>query len=518
MMYRLSLILLTAVLLSGSAQAGVALNQDFNSMPIGPLTTTGQGTTSNVGGWWRATSGTEDPSIRALDDVNEPDNLSLRLSANNRMALGSSDIAPISSGTPFIVSFSVYFVDIGDVDEQMGSFYFYCDALAALSPATTGIAMYNETLGNLLVIDGRAGTFRRLNVSLYDCKGKWVDFKIHVKSWNDGTGYGSYDLYVNKNHQGWILAGADTSFVSSALINGVNAVLFRPRNPSGILNYFDNVSISSVPLDCEDAVLLGTNLAGDLNQDCTVDANDLELVAASWLDTTSGDIAWSIHWDANELPEDYNNGSGNVFVYGLWPSPNPYVTRGVSAGIYSCTSDLASSAFVNTKNSFPVLNCRERFLAEGRIRVTPNTGYAGILARQRSYGNVVFYLWPHMYADAHGWSTFRFVTNVSDANLAGAELYFLNSTTTKWVRCYAVAVDTSNAALQAYDSLIVGDLGSSTAGTFEIDYLYITHDQASVSNFERAMTVQDADIYSDGIVNFRDLASLANSWLQTLIF
>lgn len=118
-------------------------------------------------------------------------------------------------------------------------------------------------------------------------RGAWTDFKIHVTSWDDGTGYGRYDIWVNSG-LGWSTVVKDNPFAPSELHNSVNAMLFRPRSPVGMIDaYVDDISISSEPLDCQDTLIMGYGKASDINQDCYVDLVDLEIYVTEWL--TSND-------------------------------------------------------------------------------------------------------------------------------------------------------------------------------------------------------------------------------------
>ena len=257
-------------ILSGLASGSVALKQDFNEFTAGSLGTAGQGDAAAVGGHWESTHETTDPSI--VDQ-------SVRLTEGEGRLLGYSNVSPVAQGDVFMVSFSIFFIDMGD-DEQIGSFYVYVDNAANLSTSTIGIAMYTDTVGHLSVYDAESDAYRYVQnmskFSLYDSKDSWVDFKIVVTTWDDGSGYGRYDTYINQG-DGWLQVDADNAFSSGDLHDGVNGILFRPRTPAiGMpLIHVDDVSIATEPVDCMDVGLLGYELNSDIKFDCYVNSADL---------------------------------------------------------------------------------------------------------------------------------------------------------------------------------------------------------------------------------------------------
>lgn len=275
----LFIIIILSVIASG-VSGTVALSQNFegSGFSLGSLGTAGQGSAVNVGGLWQSTAATTDPSI-VFQDSN-----SVRLTNGEGMAVGHSDIAPISQGNKFIVSFSV---NLRGIDENvMGSFYMYVDNFNNVSVDTKGIALYTETntAGFLRIYDGKKSAWRVVRgVNLFQSRDSWVDFKLVITTWDDGTGYGLYDTYINVG-SGWKKVDSDNPFVSTQLHDGVNSMLLRPRSPVGeVLAYFDNIYISSTPIDCMDVKLLGYEFGGDFNEDCDVDIDDLTTHVDDWL-------------------------------------------------------------------------------------------------------------------------------------------------------------------------------------------------------------------------------------------
>jgi hypothetical protein len=288
---RIVFLALAAVLLSAyTVLGGVALNQNFEGFTTGSLNIAGQGSLSNVGGLWSSTVNGGDPSVVVQATTANSSNKALRFTdgTGNGTALGSSNVAPIAYGTPFILKFSVFFRN-EDVN-GVGSVNIYCDNAADL-PAAVGYApiwIQTDAEGTLYIYNGYNGSQKRIyDVNFGQCRNQWVDFKAVVTTWDDGTGQslGSMDTYVNFG-SGWQMVDQGTSVDTMyGLHGGVNAVYIAPYHPLGsIQNSYDNIVITSTPLDCHDKLVLGGTFdPQDINKDCVVNIKDFAIFASEWM-------------------------------------------------------------------------------------------------------------------------------------------------------------------------------------------------------------------------------------------
>ncbi|OHB55252.1 MAG: hypothetical protein A2Y12_11820 [Planctomycetes bacterium GWF2_42_9] len=509
-------------LLAGALQAGVALNQNFDGLQVGPLPVmpAGKGSLSSIGGLWSSTFATStNPSI-AIQDPYQTFNLSVCLENNNIWALGQSNVAPIPSGTPFILSFSQFYKNLNNAAKEIGSSYLYADN-SNVSATSTGIAIYNTTLYHLFIFNKEVGGWVDVGTTLADCNDKWVDYKIHVTTWNDGTGYGRYDLWLKKQGQPWLKVFTGNSF--NTLGNGVNSVLLRPRGGTGVINNFDSISISTSPLDCQSVIIAGAGLgAADIDQNCKLDWDDFTLLATNWRKSTIyPQVQWDYKWDCDDLPEDHNATPGRK-MYHYIKSGEVLPERSISNGIYTCSSSepvgggLSVSGYARTAKD--LIDANRPLMVEARFKVDVVSGIRSSMnyfISQEDGSNdraKKFVFEPDSeYANAQGWQTVRFVSYTTGEKLNRVECYSLDENGT-WMLIGADAVEPSSNAY--WDFVASGDLGTTCQGVFHQDYDYYTQQAEDINAFLEVVKVRRADINNDGVVDFEDLAVQVSVWLQ----
>jgi len=523
----LTLCSLFVVSLPGLLSAKIAIKQDFQSFSVGQIPTEGIGSLTDANGLWQPKSyaSTGDPSIQVEPD--DPNNKCLRISygSGNKNTKALSNFAPISENEPFVLSWSQYFKQQAGVYD-VGSTYIYADANAVLTPANPpkGIYFTNYTQGGLFYWSGPLDREAQGNGSPADCNDKWVDFKLHVKTWDAGDGFGLFDVYWKRHGTKtssdiWNRIEYDWRFNSTGMHDGLNAMYFVPRKISGIVNYFDEVSIATEPVDCQSMIILGQNFSGDMTGDCRVDYDDMYAMAVSWLDSsnTTDEPLWNIgKWDANEVPDTTSLGIRRWH----WTPPYAY-TATAADGICHIedVTDPTKAVYIRTDFNF---NSKIPTLTETRFKMVDNINYlAGIIVADAQYGYCQFYLYPYYfrstnpYADGNGFIRMRILTSVKNGHLNEAILYWQNENTNKWDKIVTApcATDVFAAAGQTVDVIGLGDFSGSWFGDYYYDYMYISQDSATVTNFIKSIDAQGKDINGNGRVDFIDFAEMASQWL-----
>ncbi|OHB56281.1 MAG: hypothetical protein A2Y12_02505 [Planctomycetes bacterium GWF2_42_9] len=552
-------ILIVAVV-PGLVIAKVSMKTDFQSsnFPIGQISAAGDGSVTDVNGLWTRypTSGAGDPWITS--DPIDSNNKCLRISygSGQRDAVGRSNIAPIHTGEPFIASWSMYLVGQSG---QLGSEAIYADSMSKLSTLTSldlnycGIGFYNTTVGSLMWQNGPRSSAAGIPMAIAgtqlidDCNNKWIDIKVYVKTWNDGSGIGYYDTWIRKHGTNngsdgkWYRGDIDFPLASENQGDDVNGFLIIPRSPSGgdgVMCYNDKMRIATEAIDCQDRIILGQNYSGDLNSDCKVDINDMCLLAASWLgrSDTLTTPAWDIaHWDINDVTDKAPKSRPML----KWDGMSPQLTySGGILEVYSPHSNdnPSSSAYLRIQDPYYVAGPPEKYdpnyfnvkiptLVQVRWKLSSDDPtYAAILqVRERLYGTILMYFWPHLfkpgtgYADPCGFITMSFVLSPLNGHLNNATMYFKNNSTGKWDEITTVYTSTGFYTPSTFpcDAFYLGDIGSGAYGDYYFDYMYVSQNSVTVQNFMNLTAIQKRDLGNDGIVGFSVFAIMASQWCQT---
>jgi len=189
--------------------------------------------------------------------------------------------------------------------------------------------------------------------------------------------------------------------------------------------------------------------------------------------------SWDCAYQAEILPENYDGG----IVFNC----TSYIPTGIIRGVKGCqyyasTSENSNCSF-NTK--IGVFNAAAASTIEFKIKnlSSLNTYTNAIMIRAEGRGYVQFSLSPshrtyagdnpniyfEAYVDAYGWSTFRCLTNVSNGNLSGADLYYLKADGNWSTSIHCGFIISSS---QSYDSILFGDIGLAFSGRSYLDYFY----------------------------------------------
>ncbi|MEN6385276.1 MAG: hypothetical protein ABFD79_08745 [Phycisphaerales bacterium] len=95
---------------------------------------------------------------------------------------------------------------------------------------------------------------------------------------------GSYDVYFQNNDEdAWHHLG--TALFDKTKVKAINGVYIYPWNQNKRL-YVDDVKLINLDIgNCEELLLAGEGMSGDINSDCYSDFNDLVIIAENWLTT-----------------------------------------------------------------------------------------------------------------------------------------------------------------------------------------------------------------------------------------
>jgi N-acetylneuraminic acid mutarotase len=263
------------------------LSQNFDGFATGSIGLTSSGTQNaagvgsqyDTGGEWRDLGVCLAYPIIS-SPVSHSGSQSLLIARDiGRGAVGWTAAAGVKSGTPFSFISYIYPLSYGSVQgswtmnpNNYNNVQLYCPVMWYTGPA-----------GNLFVYGKSSGTETWLNTGCTITAGTWTGIKLNVTQWNDGTGTGSYDAYIDQG-SGFSLAKSGITFNSSELFDDVNAVGISPQGPAGNLcGYIDDVQITIGLPDCNAVWSKGLGMAADINHDCHIDMKDMEILAASWL-------------------------------------------------------------------------------------------------------------------------------------------------------------------------------------------------------------------------------------------
>ena len=548
----------------GLVSAKIALNQDFEDLPTGQIPTEGVGSLADANGLWQPFPFvSSDPSIVVdpadpveYEDPNDAPNKCVRVSLGNSLLKGHSNAAPIDSDEPFLFSWSQYCVQLPP-EVGVSQTYFWADAEAFAVPTN---ALGNSSVNNFYVWNtsyGSISAYDALNneetgwqwlaLWLEDAGDTWVDFKVHVKTRDDGTGMGLYDVYWKSNgtfvgNNVWERIVYDWRFDSSKMHDGFNTMYVSPR---GGTVYYDDISIATEPVDCQSSIVLGQNYSADLTGDCKVDIDDMFLMASSWLDSslTPADPNWNkVNWYGSTVPEGPGSlhlilGTSLLWDWSADPTnpptdPNTWVAdpedpndrREVVDGILivrdSDASFQDSAAYLRTNEldpNFPIL-------VETRLKIEGPSGDPYNVALQFTnvdYGysiqdwntNYFDSATNPSYAEPNGFITMRFLTTVVDSNTEYESTYWKNLTTGKWDHIVNTPLWTERINEPGNSRFAMGDLGGLQLGDYYWDYLLISQDPDTAADFVESLEDQERDIDENGIVDLGDFAELASQWL-----
>jgi hypothetical protein len=248
-----------------SSQGAVVLSQNFDNLPLGPVTTATQdwaGDPQTTGGAWRFHGGTSGEAYPAVSNgaaySGTQSYLIARGSGVGKASVGwtsslagnpdddSANTVGVRAGQTFDFSAYVNPISYGDGTEggwtMNPNSYDYCQSYC---PVCFNIYTY----GGELLVYGRtsSGSETWLDTGKAIAAGKWTGVKLSVTQWDNGSGIGSYNAYVDTG-AGFTLAKANITFNSNELYDYVNAVEIDPSDRDGMLcGYIDNVSIVTTP-------------------------------------------------------------------------------------------------------------------------------------------------------------------------------------------------------------------------------------------------------------------------------
>jgi hypothetical protein len=263
------------------------LSQNFDGFPTGSigLTSTGGQNAAGVGsfydngGEWRDL-GTCLTYPIISSSISHSGSQSLLIARDiGKAAVGWTTDASVKSGTPFSFTSYVYPLSYGSTQGSWTMNPNSYNSVQSYNP----VAFYISPAGHFDVWGKSAGTETWIDTGCTITASTWTGIKLNVTQWNDGTGTGSYDAYLDQG-SGFSLAKSGITFNSSELFDGVNSVEICPQAPSNNLcGYVDDVQITTGLTNCGAVWAGGLGMAADLNHDCYVDMKDLEILAATWL-------------------------------------------------------------------------------------------------------------------------------------------------------------------------------------------------------------------------------------------
>jgi N-acetylneuraminic acid mutarotase len=268
------------------------LSQNFDTLPRGSITTSTQnyvGDPTSAGGAWRAVGWGNNnqvyPSVSNFAAYSGTQAIAVARDDSGSTALpavGWTTAGSVSTDQAF--AFIAYIDPISYGDGTQGSWAMNVNNYSDVQTYNPVYCYLNPT-GHFYVFGRVSGSTEGwIDTGKTVEANNWTGIELNVTQWNNGSGVGSYDAYLNTG-SGFQLAKSGIAFNSSELYSGVNSVEILPQYKTGNLcGYVDDIQITTAGLsDCNAVWANGLGMAADLNHDCHVDMKDMEILADSWL-------------------------------------------------------------------------------------------------------------------------------------------------------------------------------------------------------------------------------------------
>lgn len=235
----LGLGILWFLMLVGSVGGTVILEQNFDGFSVGAVAA-GIGKADNQGGRWCDIGALrDDPSVTSEVCYSKDKSLRITRGPMGTQVVGWTTTTMVPSGVVF--DFTCYACPKKLNDGEQGSWTAHVNNYNFIHDKAP-VSWYVDGRGNLKVWQKDRWKDTGKDVPAE----KWTGIRLSVKVWNNGTGTGLYDVYVDYG-SGFEPATSNVEFSSSELFTNVNAVVFSPSTPpeDGVNGHVDNVSITT---------------------------------------------------------------------------------------------------------------------------------------------------------------------------------------------------------------------------------------------------------------------------------